>query len=134
MIVFAQYGKIFEHMAMSLYYVQKLLYQLNRDALVRQRFEDDFDDLVSEFDLSDAEIQAVKAPDLGYLYVIGVNGQILVHYSGFRGIDWCEYIEACRQGLNKYGSVREGIYAEVGYEGVESHMAAIFARRGAEET
>jgi len=119
---------------MSLYYVQKLLYQLNRDELARQRFEDDFDGLVSDFDLSDEEIQAVQAPDLGYLYVMGVNGQILVHYSGFRGIDWSEYIEACRQGLNKYGPVREGIYAEVGYGGVESHTAAIVARRVAEKT
>ena len=119
---------------MSLYYVQKLLYQLNRDELARQRFEDDFDGLVSDFDLSDEEIQAVQAPDLGYLYVIGVNGQILVHYSGRRGIDWPEYIKACRQGLNKYGPVRDGIYVEAGYEGVESHTAAILARRAAEET
>jgi len=134
MIVFAQFGKIFEHAAMSLYYVQKVLYQLNRDERVRQRFEDDFDALISEYDLSTPEIKAVQAVDLGYLYVIGVNGQILAQYGGLRGIAWPEYIEACRQGLNNYGPVREGVYAEAGYEGVESHMAAILARRAVEET
>ena len=39
---FAPKAKIFEHVAMSLYYVQKLLYQLNRDARIRQQFEEDF--------------------------------------------------------------------------------------------
>ena len=61
---FAPKAKIFEHVAMSLYYVQKLLYQLNRDARIRQQFEEDFNGLIAEFDLSSDELEAVRAPDL----------------------------------------------------------------------
>ena len=44
---------------MSLYYVQKLLYNLNRDAGVRQRYADDFADLLKEYDLSEEERRAL---------------------------------------------------------------------------
>ena len=115
---------------MSLCYVQKLLYQLNRDERVRCRFEDDFEGLVAEFDLTPEEIEAIRGPDLGYLYVMGVNGQILIHYAGLHGVAWPDYIEALREGLRIHGPVRDGVYAETGYEGVESHTAAILARRG----
>ena len=37
------------------------------------------------FDLTHEEIEAIKAPDLGRLYVMGVNGQILVSYAALRG-------------------------------------------------
>jgi len=40
---------------MSLYYVQKLLYQLNRDPAVRRRFTDDRDELLGEYQLTDEE-------------------------------------------------------------------------------
>ena len=53
---------------MSLYYVQKLIYQLNRDPNVRKRFESDFDNLLEEYDLTDEEIRALKEPDIGLLY------------------------------------------------------------------
>ena len=38
---------------MSLYYVQKLLYQLNRDPRVRERFEDDPESVLDEYELTD---------------------------------------------------------------------------------
>ena len=117
---------------MSLYYVQKLLYQLNRDPHVRKRYEAELDELLAEYDLTAEEIQAIKAPDLGLLYVLGVNGQILMHYSALHGIAWPDYIEALRQGLKKYGPVREGVYAETGYGGISAHDEALKARRGAE--
>ena len=127
---FAPKAKIFEHVTMSLYYVQKLLYQLNRDARIRLQFAEDFNGLIADFDLSSDELEAVRAPDLGYLYVMGVNGQILAHYAGLHGIAWPDYIEALRDGLRVHGPVRDGVYADTGYEGVESHTAAILARRG----
>ena len=37
---------------MSLYYVQKLLYQLNRDPLVRKRFDSDQRALLDEYELN----------------------------------------------------------------------------------
>ena len=114
---------------MSLYYVQKLLYQLNRDARVRARFETDTDGLLAEYDLTPEEIRAIREPDIGYLYVMGVNGQLLIHFSALHGYAWPDYIETLRQGLKKYGPVREGVYVETGYEGIEAHTAAILARR-----
>ena len=96
---------------MSLYYVQKLLYQLNRDAAVRSRFETDRDALLLEYDLSDEERSAIVDGDIGLLYVMGVNGQILMHYAALIGQEWDEYIEAMRQGVRKHGPVRAGLYS-----------------------
>ena len=95
---------------MSLYYVQKLLYQLNRDPAVRRRFESDFGALLAEYELTDEERRAVQEPDIGLLYVMGVNGQILMHYAALHGYEWSAYIEAMRSGERKYGPVRAGLY------------------------
>lgn len=116
---------------MSLYYVQKLLYQVNRDPEAWARYKNDFNALISTYDLTAEEIDAIKQPDLGFLYALGVNGQILVHYAALHGIAWPDYIEALRTGLKTYGPVRAGVYAETGYEGVERHTAALKAQRAA---
>ena len=96
---------------MSLYYVQKLLYQLNRDALVRKRFETNREELLAEYTLTDEERAAILDKDIGLLYVMGVNGQILMHYAALIGQPWDEYIAAMRAGVAKYGPVRAGLYS-----------------------
>ena len=96
---------------MSLYYVQKLLYQLNRDEHVRRRFESERDLLLEEYGLSDEERAAIIEGDIGLLYVMGVNGQILMHYAALIGQEWDEYIEAMRAGVEKHGPVRAGLYS-----------------------
>ena len=96
---------------MSLYYIQKFLYQLNRDPAVQRRFRDDLEGLLSEYDLSDEERAAIRARDVGLLYVLGVNGQILMHYGALIGLEWNEYLEAMRQGVARHGPVRAGLYA-----------------------
>ena len=95
---------------MSLYYVQKLLYQLNRDPHVQKRYTENFDALLEEYELTDEERQALRIGDIGLLYVIGVNGQLLMHYSALIGQEWDEYIQAMRDGLAKHGEVRAGLY------------------------
>ncbi len=95
---------------MSLYYVQKLLYQLNRDVHTRARFDADFEGLLSDFDLTAEEKAALRTPDIGLLYVMGVNGQILMHYAALRGFEWDRYIQAMRDGLEAHGPVRAGLY------------------------
>ena len=99
---------------MSLYTLQKLLYKLNRDPHTRSRFDQDAAALIDEFDLSDEERAAVLAPDIGLLYVLGVNGQILMHYAAMRGYEWNEYLSAMREGVERHGPVRAGLYAMVG--------------------
>ena len=95
---------------MSLYSVQKLLYQLNRDPYVRKRYDQDFEELLQEYDLTDEELTAIRDGDIGLLYVMGVNGQILMHYSALLGQEWSEYIAAMKAGVDAHGPVRAGLY------------------------
>ena len=99
---------------MSLYYAQKLLYELNRDPAVKQRYAEDFPALVDEYELTEEERGAILKPDIGLLYVLGVNGQILMHYAALRGYDWDEYLESMREGLREHGQPRAGVYKTVG--------------------
>ena len=96
---------------MSLYAVQKLLYQLNRDETVRARFESDRDALLLEYSLTAEDRAAIVEGDIGLLYVIGVNGQILMHYAALIGQEWDEYLEAMREGVRRHGPVRAGLYS-----------------------
>jgi len=95
---------------MSLYAVQKLIYKLNRDPAIRARHERDLAGLLAEYDLTEEERNAILEPDIGLLYVMGVNGQLLMHYAALRGFEWSAYIEAMKEGERKYGPVRTGLY------------------------
>ena len=111
--------------AMSLYYVQKFLYELNRDLRTQERFRADLEALLQEYDLTDEETEALRSQDIGLLYVLGVNGQILMHFAALAGLAWPEYLQAMRDGLTKHGHVRAGVYATTGYEGVASHTVRL---------
>lgn len=99
---------------MSLYYVQKLLYELNRNEEVQQKYKADIDNVLAQYTLTDEEIHALKKPDIGLLYVLGVNGQILMHYAALCEIAWFDYLEAMRNGIVEHGPVRAGLYAMTG--------------------
>ena len=99
---------------MSLYQLQKFLYVLNREADAQQQYKIDLQPLLARYDLSDEEQQALRAGDIGLLYVLGVNGQILMHYAAFLGIAWFDYLELMREGTRKYGPVRAGVYTMTG--------------------
>lgn len=96
---------------MSLYYLQKLIFELNRDPHVRSRFDAGREELLAEYELTDEERRAVLDGDIGLLYVMGVNGQLLMHYSALIGQEWDEYIAAMNEGVRKYGPVRQGLYS-----------------------
>jgi len=98
---------------MSLYALQKLIYELNRDPSVQDEFVADREALLARFRLSAEEADAVRRDDIGLLYVLGVNGQILMHFAAWRGLAWDEYIQAMKDGLARHGQVRGGIYAAV---------------------
>lgn len=114
---------------MSLYQVQKLIYELNRDPRTRERFSVGRDAVLAEYQLSDEEKGALVKPDIGLLYVLGVNGQLLMHFAALHRIEWPDYLERMRQGLKDHGAVREGVYAATGYEGVEVHDARLKSER-----
>jgi hypothetical protein len=110
---------------MSLYQVQKLIYQLNRDPRARDRYASERESVLAEYELTDEERGAIVQPDIGLLYVLGVNGQLLMHFAALHKIEWPDYLERMRQGLKTHGPVREGVYAATGYEGVEAHDARL---------
>ena len=114
---------------MSLYQVQKLIYQLNRDPRTRERYAAERDAVLAEYELNDEERLAIVQPDIGLLYVLGVNGQLLMHFAALHKIEWLDYLERMRQGLRTHGPVREGVYAATGYEGVEAHDARLKRER-----
>ena len=98
---------------MSLYALQKLLYELNRDPRVQDDFTIDRDAVLTRYRLSDEEADAIRNDDIGKLYILGVNGQILMHFAAWRGLAWDEYIEAMKDALAEHGQVRGGLYAAV---------------------
>jgi hypothetical protein len=99
---------------MSLYYLQKFLYVLNRDEDAQQQYHSDLDGLLSDYELTDEERKALVDGDIGLLYVLGVNGQILMHYAAFLGIEWFDYLDLMRAGIEKHGPVRAGVYTMTG--------------------
>jgi hypothetical protein len=96
---------------MSLYQMQKFLFDINRDPAVQQRFLADRSTVLEGYDLNGEERDAIAAGDIGMLYVLGANGQLLMHYAAFLGMEWSAYIDAMREGVRKYGPVRAGLYS-----------------------
>lgn len=99
---------------MSLYYVQKAIYEINRSAEALGRFRAEPSAYLASYELTPQETQALLESDIGLLYVIGVNGQLLMHFAASAGYDWNAYLEAMRAGLAQHGPVRAGIYKAVG--------------------
>jgi hypothetical protein len=95
----------------SLYGLQKFLYALNREPAVQQRFKDEPSAVLDAYPLTEEERGALLAGDVGLIYVLGANGQLLMHYAAFLGMPWADYIQAMRDGVARYGPVRDGIYA-----------------------
>jgi hypothetical protein len=96
---------------MSLYQLQKFLYDLNREPRLQQQFRTGMSDVLDQYELTSVERTAVESHDIGLIYVLGANGQLLMHYAAYLGRTWPEYIALMREGIVKYGPVRAGIYA-----------------------
>ena len=99
---------------MSLYHLQKFLFELNREELAQEKYKDDLSGLIGDYDLTDEESAALREGDIGLLYVLGVNGQILMHYAAFLGIEWFDYLDKMRAGIEEHGPVRDGVYTMTG--------------------
>jgi Aromatic-ring-opening dioxygenase LigAB, LigA subunit len=115
---------------MSLYQVQKFLFQLNRDPARQQAYLADRDGALAGYELTPEERDALVAPDIGFLYHLGVNGQILMYFATLHETPWTDYLQQMRDGLATYGPVREGVYAMTGYEGVDAHTARLREEAG----
>lgn len=118
---------------MSLYFVQKFLYELNRDERMQRAYRADRTAATDGFELTEEERRALVEPDIGLLFHLGVNGQILMHFAALHQIEWSDYLQLMRDGIASHGPVREGVYATTGYEGVEAHAAALGQTRDSHE-
>jgi hypothetical protein len=95
---------------MSLYQMQKFLFDINRDAGMQQQFRTVPAALLDRYDLTAEERRALEAGDVGLIYVLGANGQLLMHYAAMLGMPWPDYIAAMRAGVSRHGPVRAGVY------------------------
>src|SRR5580692_9818159 len=95
---------------MSLYQMQKFLFEVNRDRDLQRQMREGPQGVLDRYDLSAEERRALEAGDIGLIYVLGANGQLLMHYAAFLGMPWADYIAAMRAGVSTYGPVRAGIY------------------------
>ena len=96
---------------MSLYQLQKLLYDINRDPAAQGKHRADLAGLLDQYELTSEERSALAVGDIGLIYVLGANGQLLMHYAAFLGMTWPSYIQALREGVARHGPVRAGVYA-----------------------
>ncbi len=96
---------------MSLYQLQKFLFDINRDPRAQQEYRADLPQLLDRYELTAEERGALATGDIGLIYVLGANGQLLMHYAAFLGMSWPAYIQAMRAGVAKHGPVRAGVYA-----------------------
>ena len=96
---------------MSLYNLQKLMFELNRDEDLQEKFRADKGAVLEKYELTGEELAAINEEDVGLLYILGVNGQILMHFAALCGYAWPDYIQAMRDALQVHGNVRAGIYA-----------------------
>jgi hypothetical protein len=96
---------------MSLYQLQKFLFDINRDGGLQQQFRTDTAAVLDRYTLEDEERRAIETGDVGLIYVLGANGQLLMHYAAFLGMPWADYIAAMRAGVARHGPVRAGVYA-----------------------
>lgn len=96
---------------MSLYAVQKFLFNINRTETLQQAYRADRRGVLEPYDLTAEEIEALVAPDIGLLFHLGVNGQILMHFAAFHQVDWQDYLQRMRDGITEHGPVRDGVYA-----------------------
>ena len=96
---------------MSLYQMQKFLFDINRDRDLQRQFRADRAGVLERYDLSAEERGALEAGDVGLIYVLGANGQLLMHFAAFLGMPWADFIAAMRAGISRHGPVRAGVYA-----------------------
>ena len=96
---------------MSLYQMQKFLFDMNREPEVQRQYRENPLAVLDRYDLGGEDRQALETGDIGLIYVLGANGQLLMHYAAFLGMPWVDYIAAMRAGVSRHGPVRAGVYA-----------------------
>jgi hypothetical protein len=87
------------------------LFDINRDRDLQRQCRTALPVVLNRYDLSAEERVALETGDIGLIYVLGANGQLLMHYAALLGMPWADYIAAMRAGVSRHGPVRAGVYA-----------------------
>jgi len=81
---------------MSLYVLQKLIRDINRNPAIRERFTAEPDALLADYDLTPQESAALAARDYRGLYALGVHGLLLRPFSIIHQVSEPDYLFAIR--------------------------------------
>ncbi len=84
---------------MSLYGLQKLIRDVNRNPAVRARFQADSAPLCAEYGLTDDETRTLGERDYGGLYRMGVHGLLLRPFSILHQVPESDYLHAIRESV-----------------------------------
>ena len=90
--------------------MQKFLFDINRDGGLQQQCRVNMPAVLNRYVLDTEERRALETGDIGLIYVLGANGQLLMHYAAYLGMPWADYIAAMRDGVGRHGPVRAGVY------------------------
>jgi hypothetical protein len=91
----AQTGQV--RLGVSLYQVQKLLFDVNRDPQVRGRFLDERERLVTGYELTADERRAILETDFHALYQMGVHSLLLGPLAATLGLSFPDYLAILRE-------------------------------------
>jgi hypothetical protein len=80
----------------SLYQLQKLIYQVNRDSAQRELYRQDPAVFVKNYDLSDAEAEAALKVDVRALYSMGVHSLLLRPFTLLHKVSNEDYAKALK--------------------------------------
>lgn len=71
---------------MSLYQVQKLLFNLHNDLELKQKYKESPQEVLKKYELVESERKALLEPDVGSLYRMGVHTYLLWAYGALMGV------------------------------------------------
>ena len=81
---------------MSLYEVQKLLFHVNREPRMFDRFLHERETLITEYRLTEEEQRAMLATDFRSLYEMGVHSLLLGPLAATLGLGFPDYLAILR--------------------------------------
>jgi hypothetical protein len=81
---------------MSVYQVQKLLFNLHNDLELKEKYKQNPEEVIKKYDLAESERKALLEADVGSLYRIGTHTYLLWAYGGLMGVGRDSYFEQIR--------------------------------------
>jgi Aromatic-ring-opening dioxygenase LigAB, LigA subunit len=82
---------------MSLYQVQKLLFNIHNDLRARNDYAAAPDAVLAGYKLTEQEAAALRDKDMRALYRMGVNPWLLLQYANISGVPQPDYLRQIRE-------------------------------------